>query len=124
MANPKRGQVKAKFAGKSINLKLTFNGLCELEDLYGQDISTITVQFSKDAATGKTSLKDMRAIIWASMLDEMPDASLADAGVIAADLGQEKLGETVNAVLEGSGLFGDGKKEVKPTSGKPKAKAR
>lgn len=107
MANKNKGQVSVKFAGKTIKLKLTFNGICELEDLHNSDIASITTRLSENAEAGKIAFKDLRAILWASMLDQLPDASIPDAGELAHSLGQEKLGETVNAVMMNSGLFGD-----------------
>lgn len=128
MANKNQGQVSVKFAGKTIKLKLTFNGICELEDLHKSDIASITARLSENAQGGKVSFIDMRAILWASMLDPLPDASIPDAGELAQSLGQEKLGETVNAVMVGSGLFGDPDDQADSTkdqdAGKTKAGTR
>ena len=59
------------------------------------------------------------------MLDQLPEASIPDAGELAQALGQEKLGETVGALMENSGLFGDpdDQADAEETPGAGKAKA-
>jgi len=104
MANKKRGRVSVPFKSKRINLVMDFNALCELEDHFGEDIAAIGERLSATASNGNPSLKDMRAILWASMLNARPDATLADAGEVAGKLGQ-KLGDTVSGLFEQSGLF-------------------
>ena len=122
MANKKRGQVAVKFNGASLKLSLTFNSFCELEDYYGMDITAIIAKYSEDAANNTASLKDARALIWGAMLKELPDASLKDAGMLAEQLGHEKLGETIADVLNNCGLFDAPEKGQGATSGKPAAK--
>ena len=122
MANKKRGQVAVKFNGKPLKLSLTFNLFCELEDYYGKDIIAIIAKYSQDAANQTASLKDARALIWGAMLEELPDASLSDADVLAQELGHEKLGETIAEVLNNCGLFDAPDSAQGGSSGKPKAK--
>jgi|GEM_PF-3434502 len=105
MANKKRGQVSVSFKGKPLKLSLSFNSFCELEDHYGQNITDIVAKYAADSANKTASLKDARALLWASMLEGYPDASLKDAGVLAEKLGHEKLGDTVADVLNNCGLF-------------------
>ena len=119
MANKKRGQVGVKFNGKNLKLSLTFNSFCELEDYYGMDITAIIDKYSEDAVNNSASLKDARALIWGAMLEELPGASLKDAGVLSEQLGQEKLGETIAEVLNNCGLFDVPESGQGGASGKP-----
>lgn len=122
MANKKRGQVAVKFNGERLKLSLTFNSFCELEDYYGMDITAIIAKYSEDAANNTASLKDARALIWGAMLEELPDASLKDAGALSEQLGHEKLGETIAEVLNNCGLFDAPDKGQGGASGKPPGK--
>ncbi len=122
MSNKKRVNVTARFKGKNLKLCLTFNSFCELEDHYGQNITQIFTKYLNDFAAQSVSMRDSRAVLWASMLETLPDASLRDAGELGEQLGQEKLSEVVAEVMANSGLFGEVGEDPEKPSGKPRGK--
>ena len=77
MANKVRGQIPADFEGEKINLILSTNSICELED--AADLA-IDVFIEKFQTGGNVRMKDLRLMFWALMLDERPDATIKDAG--------------------------------------------
>jgi len=121
VANRAKGQVSVDVNGEAVNLSLTFNAICELEDLYGTSISDIVAKVDTDVKRDAVSYKDLRAILWASLLDARPDASLPDAGKVAEALGVD-LGGVIKSVIEASGLFAV--EEEAPEVGNAKRKTR
>lgn len=95
MANKVRGQIAADFEGKPINLILSTNAICELEDRAGVSI----VEFMDRLQTPAPKLKDARLMFWAMMLDEMPDATLVDAGKLIDGLRGRKDQIMTDAIL-------------------------
>lgn len=77
MANKVRGQIPADFEGEKINLILSTNSICELEDAAGLAIDEFLEKFQPGA---KVRMKDLRLMFWALMLDERPGATVEDAG--------------------------------------------
>lgn len=85
MANKVRGQIPAEFQGKRINLILSTNSICELEDAAGLAIDEFLERFQPESKR-KVRMKDLRLMFWALMLDEMPKATLKDAGALIDEL--------------------------------------
>ncbi len=83
MANKVRGQIAAKFQGKKINLILSTNSICELEDEAGLPVDQFLEKFMPPQ---KPRMKDLRLMFWALMLDERPDATISDAGKLIDEL--------------------------------------
>lgn len=83
MANKVRGQIPADFEGEKINLILSTNAICELED--AADLA-IDVFLEKFQPGGNVHMKDLRLMFWALMLDERPDATIKDAGRLIDEL--------------------------------------
>jgi hypothetical protein len=79
MANKQRGQIAATFKGESINLVLSTNSICELEDAADQPIDEFLDKFQPGA---KVRMRDLRLMFWALMLDERPAATIKDAGAL------------------------------------------
>lgn len=77
MANKQRGQVGVTVNGEKLNLLLSTNSICELEDQAGRQINDILDELSDPS---RVRFKTVRLIFWALMLDARPDATLADAG--------------------------------------------
>ncbi|GAB5431213.1 MAG: hypothetical protein EpisKO_05830 [Epibacterium sp.] len=80
MANKVRGQVAADFEGEKINLLLSTNAICELEDAADQPIDEFLE--AKFGEGRKPRMKDLRLLFWALMLGARPDATLEDAGTL------------------------------------------
>ncbi|KEJ93986.1 Phage tail tube protein, GTA-gp10 [Pseudosulfitobacter pseudonitzschiae] len=83
MANKVRGQIAAKFQGEKINLVLSTNSICELEDATDQGIDEFLEKFMPGK---KVRMKDLRLMFWALMLDERPGATIAEAGALIDEL--------------------------------------
>lgn len=79
MANKQRGQIAATFKGESINLVLSTNSICELEDAADQPIDEFLEKLQPGA---KVRMRDLRLMFWALMLDERPAATIKDAGAL------------------------------------------
>lgn len=77
MANKVRGQISADFDGGKINLILSTNAICELEDAAHKPITEILDELNDPK---RARMKTVRLMFWAMMLDEKPEATLADAG--------------------------------------------
>lgn len=78
MANKVRGEIAADFEGGKINLILSTNAICELED--AADLSIM--EFLDLLKLPKPRMKTMRLMFWAMMLNERPQATIADAGKV------------------------------------------
>lgn len=83
MANKVRGQIAAEFQGERINLILSTNSICELEDAAGVAVDVFLERFTPPR---KPSMRDLRLMFWAMMLDERPKATLSDAGALIDEL--------------------------------------
>lgn len=79
MANKVRGQIAADFDGGKINLKLSTNAICELEDAANRPITDLLDEISDPQ---RRRMKSIRLLFWAMMLDERPDATVADASAL------------------------------------------
>ena len=77
MANKVRGQIPADFDGGKINLLLSTNAICELEDAAEKPITALLDELNDPS---RLRMKTVRLLFWAMMLDEKPDATIADAG--------------------------------------------
>jgi hypothetical protein len=77
MANKVRGEIAADFEGGKINLILSTNAICELEDAANRPITALLDEVGDPA---RVRMKTVRLLFWALMLDERPDATVADAG--------------------------------------------
>lgn len=77
MANRVRGEISANFKGGKINLILSTNSICELEDAAGRPITDILDEIGNP---GRVRMKTVRLLFWALMLGEKPDATIGDAG--------------------------------------------
>ena len=79
MANKARGQISADLDGKKMSLALSTNSICELEDAAGKPVTAILDELNDPKGV---RMKTVRLMFWALMLEEKPDATLADAGAL------------------------------------------
>ncbi|MBA4542887.1 hypothetical protein H1164_08230 [Thermoactinomyces daqus] len=101
MANKKRGFVSVNL-DKPRKLKYTFNAFCELEDA-GMDLMQLQ--------DGKVKFKDIRLLLWAGLLHELPDLTVEEAGEM---IDQGELKEISEAVAEAIQLALGNKGEQEP----------
>lgn len=101
MANKKRGFVSVNL-DKPRKLKYSFNAFCELEDA-GMDLMHLQ--------DGKVKFKDIRLLLWAGLLHELPDITPEEAGEL---IDQGNLQEISEAVAEAIQLALGNKGEQEP----------
>ncbi|WP_421930131.1 hypothetical protein [Nitratireductor rhodophyticola] len=98
MANVHRGGVTLKAGEKSYTLSFSINAMCELEDSFGKPVMEVIEDFQMMGANGAApSIKTVRTLIWAALIDHHPEMSVEDAGRITLDV-------DVNTVMEKVGL--------------------
>jgi len=96
MANKVRGEIAADFDGGKINLALTTNSICELEDAAGCGIQEFLSRFEDQE---KIKMKDLRLMFWALMLEEREGATIKDAGRLIDTLRGEEHRIMTEAVI-------------------------
>ncbi len=92
MANPKRGELAVKFDGKTINLALTFNALCELEEHFGENIVKLMTRMNDET---KLSFREVREFMHVVLMQKVPDATIAQAGEMVEENGLEIYGKVM-----------------------------
>lgn len=108
MANKVRGQIAADFEGEKINLLLSTNAICELEDAADLPIDEFLDKFSEGR---KPRMKDLRLLFWALMLGERPKATVEDAGALIDGLRGDHeriMTEAIMAAFPDASEAGDG----------------
>ncbi len=97
MANPHRGAVAVRVGEDEWTFSFSINALCELEDCLGKPVPQIV-----DALGDPASLRisDVRALVWAGMLDYHNGILLKEAGAVASDIGVLLCLEKVGKALE------------------------
>lgn len=70
MANPHRGQVDLKAGDKIYTLSFSINAMCELEDHFGEPITKIAAKLQNPS---EVSMTNIRALLWAALLDGKPE---------------------------------------------------
>ncbi len=97
MANPNRGGVAVRVGDDEWTFSFSINALCELEDLLDKPVSQIVAALG-DADNMRIS--DVRAMVWAALLDHQEGLSLKEAGDIASRVGTMDCLEKVGKALE------------------------
>jgi hypothetical protein len=84
MANPFFGEASVEAGGQTWTLRLDFNAMAELEDKLGRP----ALEVLQEIESGKGTIKALRAVAWAMLLEHHPEATERDAGaVLSADTG-------------------------------------
>lgn len=86
MANKERGEVTLKAGDTTYVLRLTFNGICDLEQVLDMTSAEIDVLVRNPTAVRSAH---WRAILWACLRDKHSDLELEDAGRIIDEAGPE-----------------------------------
>lgn len=93
MANAKKGEVSALLDGKLISLSLTFNGMCEIEDHFGEPIVALLTRMQDGT---KLSFREVRAFLHVVLRQKLPDATVEDAGRLIEESGLEIMGDLID----------------------------
>lgn len=99
MANRQRGDVTLRAGDATYVLRLTFNGICELEQLLDMHSSEIDA-LVRNPATVRSA--HWRAILWGCLRDRHPDVDLERAGRIIDDAGPEAAVKAIYDALRAS----------------------
>lgn len=113
MANPQRGEVQLKAGDDTYVLRLTFNGICELEQVLDMPSSEID-QLVRNPATVRSA--QWRAILWACLRDKHADVDLEGAGAIIDAVGVENAVKAIYDALRVSQPEGGAKNPRKGRS--------
>ncbi len=97
MANPNRGGVAVRVGDDEWVFSFSINALCELEDLLDKPVAQIVAALG-DADNMRIS--DVRAMVWAALLDHQDGLSLKAAGDVASKIGTLVCLEKVGKALE------------------------
>ncbi len=97
MANPNRGGVSVRVGDDEWTFAFSINALCELEDHLGRPVPKIV-----DALGDPANLRitDVRALVWAGLLDHHEGTTLKEAGEVATKIGTVTCLEKVGKALE------------------------
>lgn len=87
MSNPVRGFVSENLGGKRINLRLSANEWCELEDEFGKTTDTILKDFYADIGAGTLKMKVIRSLFRAALSASDPGITDEAAGEMMAEHG-------------------------------------
>lgn len=68
--------IPIELGGKSRRLRYTFNALCAVEDALGAPITEILDK----QVSGSVSVRDLRGLIWAGLLDEDESIGIKEVG--------------------------------------------
>lgn len=105
MANPHRGEVELKAGDKTYILRLTFNGICDLEQVLDMTSAEIDALVRNPAQVRSAH---WRAILWACLRDKHPEVDLEGAGDIIDAVGPEVAVKAIYAALSTSQPEGKG----------------
>ncbi len=96
MANPNRGGVAVRVGDDEWTFSFSINALCELEDLLEKPMAQIFASLEDEK---NMRMSDVRALVWAALLDHNEEITLKEAGVVASKVGiavcLEKIGKAV-----------------------------
>ena len=97
MANPNRGGVSVRVGDDEWTFSFSINALCELEDLLDKPVAQIVATLSDP---DNMRISNVRAMVWAALLDHHEDITLVEAGDVATKVGTsvclEKIGKAVD----------------------------
>ncbi len=96
MANPNRGGVAVRVGDDEWTFSFSVNAICELEDHLDKPMTLIFESLSDEENIRMT---DVRALVWAALLDHHEGITLKEAGNVATKVGAsvclEKIGKAV-----------------------------
>ncbi|MBN7777780.1 hypothetical protein JYP49_14360 [Nitratireductor aquimarinus] len=101
MANVHRGGVTLKAGENAYTLSFSINAMCELEDAFGKPVMEVIEDFQNVGTKGAApSIKTVRTLIWAALIDHHPEMTVEDAGRISLSVDVNTLMEKVGTALQ------------------------
>ncbi len=97
MANPNRGGVAVRVDDEEWTFSFSVNALCELEDHLGKPVTQIVASLGDPE---NLRISDVRALVWAGLLDYHDGITLRDAGDVASKVGTLTCLEKVGKALD------------------------
>ena len=97
MANPNRGGVSVRVGDDEWMFSFSINALCELEDLLDKPVAQIVVTLGDP---DNMRMTNVRAMVWAALLDHHEGITLKEAGDVAGKVGTMDCLEKVGKALE------------------------
>ena len=99
--------VTVEFRGHSIDLAFDFNAQADAQAVTGLTITPMLMRIATAEAAGSISVLDVRAVIWGSMRHSIRSSTLEDAGALMGEIGVQKTGTIVAALLRAAGYLRD-----------------
>ena len=84
MANPNRGGVSVRVGDDEWTFSFSINALCELEDLLDKPVAQIVATLGDP---DNMRISNVRAMVWAALLDHHKDITLNEAGDVSSKVG-------------------------------------
>ena len=97
MANPNRGAVAVREGDDEWTFSFSVNALCELEDHLDKPVTQIVKSLGDP---DNLRISDVRALVWAALLDHHDGITLREAGDVASKIGTIACLEKVGTALD------------------------
>lgn len=94
--NPHKGEVEFDAVGQRWRLVYSFNALCALEEQTGRGFAELSKSLADPA---KVRLADIRAVLWAGLIDNHPSVTIKQVGDIIGEIKATKAFELFNRAL-------------------------
>ena len=121
MANPHRGEVTLDTSERTYKLSFSVNALCELEDALGKSVREVVDELNATSdGPARISMKTLRVLIWAALIDHQPELTLTEAGKVTLNADVNSIMEKVGAALS---IAFPPAEDAKAGTRPPKAKA-
>ncbi len=97
MANAHLGQVALTAGDKEYRVSYGVNALCELEEAFDKSVQKIVDQ---DLNGANVSMRAVRRVVWAGLIDQHPEITLKEAGAIADSAGVQACMDAISAAFK------------------------
>lgn len=102
MTNKVRGIITATIEGESLNLRISTNEWCELEDEFGQSTTQLLKRFNEMVASEALDMRFLRSFFRASLLGAKPDITHEAAGALMSAHGLIEAAQLTGRVIVAS----------------------
>jgi hypothetical protein len=93
MSSKERGDVVRKIGGETYTFRLSFNAMCDLEEVTGKPLPELLAQIVENP-----SVSVLRDVVWAALREHQPDADQRLAGSICGAIGGG-LNDLIEAIM-------------------------
>ncbi len=94
MANPLKGEAALALSGRQFTMVFDFNAMCTLEEATGKTAESLLEDLDGD----RLAMRDLRALVWASLQARQPELSLRDAGDLLSEDAPAVTGALIEAI--------------------------